>query len=84
MVTQQVQIKLNLPLALKEFLESKAQKFDMPIAGYVRHLILNDVSDLDFPTFQISAASEKKAQEAMEQIDDAVDASDFFKQLNES
>ena len=35
MITQQVQIKINLPLALKEYVESKASKFDMPIAGYI-------------------------------------------------
>jgi hypothetical protein len=84
MITQQVQIKLNLPLALKEFLESKAQKFDMPLAGYLKHLILNDVSDLDFPTFQISAASEKKAEKALAEKKAAVkvtNVSEYFKNL---
>ncbi len=65
MVTQQSQIKLNLPLALKDYLESKAQRFDMPLSGYIKHLILNDVSDLDFPTFRISDVSAKKAKKAL-------------------
>lgn len=84
MITQQVQIKLNLPLALKDFLESKAQKFDMPLAGYLKHLILNDVSDLDFPTFQISDASERKAQKALAEKKTAVkvtNISEYFKNL---
>lgn len=84
MITQQVQIKLNLPLALKDFLESKAQKFDMPLAGYLKHLILNDVSDLDFPTFQISDASEKKAKKALAEKKAAVKVtsiSEYFKNL---
>lgn len=46
MITQQTQIKLNLPLALKDFLESKASKFGMPLAGYIKHLILQDVAEL--------------------------------------
>jgi hypothetical protein len=44
MLTQQVQVKINLPLALKDFLDSKAAKFDMPLADYVKHLVLQDVS----------------------------------------
>ncbi|OGK57962.1 hypothetical protein A3H86_03060 [Candidatus Roizmanbacteria bacterium RIFCSPLOWO2_02_FULL_41_9] len=84
MITQQVQIKLNLPLALKDFLESKAQKFDMPLAAYLKHLILNDVSDLEFPTFQISDASEKKAKKALAEKKAAVkvtSVSEYFKNL---
>jgi hypothetical protein len=84
MITQQVQIKLNLPLALKDFLESKARKFDMPLAGYLKHLILNDVSDLDFPTFQISDTSEKKAKKALVEKKSAVkvtNISKYFKNL---
>ncbi len=65
MITQQSQIKINLPAALKDYLESKARKFDMPIAGYVKHLILKDVADLDFPAFRISEATEKKARKAL-------------------
>lgn len=84
MITPQVQIKLNLPLALKEYLESKARRFDMPMAGYLKHLILNDVSDLDFPTFQISDASEKKAKKALAEKKIAIkitNLSDYFKNL---
>ena len=39
MITHQAQIKLNLPLALKDFLDSKAQRFGMPLAAYIKHLI---------------------------------------------
>lgn len=65
MITQHAQIKINLPLALKDYLETKAQKFDMPVAGYVKHLILKDVSDLDFPTFRMSDRTEKMARKAL-------------------
>lgn len=65
MITQQVQIKLNLPFALKSFLESKANKYDMPIAAYLKHLILKDVADMEYPTYQISDTSERKARKAI-------------------
>ena len=84
MITQQVQIKLNLPLALKDFLLSKALKFDMPVAGYIKHLILNDVSDLDYPIFKISDKSEKKARKALMERKRAVkvtNVSEYFKSL---
>lgn len=84
MITQQAQIKLNLPLVLKDYLESKARKFDMPLAGYIKHLILNDVSDLDYPTFQISDRSERKLKKALKERNTAIkvaNVSEFFKNL---
>lgn len=84
MITQQAQIKLNLPLVLKDYLESKARKFDMPLAGYIKHLILNDVSDLDFPTFQMSDRSEKKLKKAVKERNKAIkvtNISEFFNKL---
>ncbi|OGC57428.1 hypothetical protein A3H26_02190 [candidate division WWE3 bacterium RIFCSPLOWO2_12_FULL_36_10] len=84
MITQQAQIKVNLPLALKDYIESKARKFDMPLAGYIKHLILNDVSDLDFPVFQMSDKSEKKLKKALKEKNKAVkvtNVSEFFKNL---
>ncbi len=56
----------------------------MPIAGYVKHLILKDVSDLDFPIFRISEASEKKARKALAGRKNAVkvkSVTEYFKKL---
>lgn len=83
MITPQSQIKINLPTALKEHLESKARKFDMPIASYVKHLILKDVSDLDFPTFRISEQSEEKASKALADRKKAIKIKDITKYFNE-
>lgn len=82
MITQQAQIKLNLPLALKDYLESKASKYDMPLAGYLRHLILTDVADMEYPTFNMSARSEKIAQKALQDQSKAIkvsNLSEYFK-----
>lgn len=84
MITQQAQVKLNLPLALKDFLESKASKFGMPLAGYIKHLILKDVADMEYPTFEASDRTIKKAKEALKNKDKAIlvkDVDEFFKSL---
>lgn len=65
MITQQTQIKINLPLALKEFVESKARKFGIPVAGYIKHLIIKDVQDLDYPVFEASARTIKAYKAAL-------------------
>lgn len=69
MITQQAQIKLNLPLALKEYLESKANRFGMPLAGYIKHLVLKDVEDMDYPVFEASDRTIRKAKEALKNRD---------------
>lgn len=72
MITQQTQIKLNLPLALKDFLESKANKFGMPIAAYVKHLIIKDVEDMEYPTFEASDSTIRAFKKAMREKDKAI------------
>ncbi len=84
MITQQAQIKLNLPLALKDFLESKANKFGMPLAGYIKHLMLKDVEDMDYPTFEASDRTIKAYKKALQNKDKAIEVTDideFFKNL---
>lgn len=87
MITQQAQIKLNLPLVLKDFLESKASRFGMPIAAYVKHLIVKDVEDMEYPTFELSEKSERALKRALKEKDKATTITNkeeldkFFKNL---
>jgi predicted DNA-binding protein len=87
MVTQQAQIKITLPLALKDFLDSKASKFGLPIASYVRHLIIKDVEDIQYPEFEASDSTIKAYKKAMKEKDKAVtihnveELHKFFKNL---
>lgn len=87
MLTQQAQIKLNLPLALKDFLESKANKFGMPLAGYIKHLMLKDVENMDYPMFELSVRSERALKRALKEKDKAITITNkeeldkFFKSL---
>ncbi len=69
MNTQQSQIKVNIPLPLKDYLESRASKFGMPLAGYIKHLILKDVADMDYPTYQASEQTEQAYKKALEEYD---------------
>lgn len=84
MITQQAQIKVNLPIQLKEYLESKANKFGMPLAGYVKHLILEDVAEMDYPEFEASERTIKKAKKALKGKNKSIlvkDVDEFFKNL---
>lgn len=84
MITQQAQIKLNLPLALKDYLDSKASKFGMPLAGYIKHLILKDVADMEYPTFEASDRTIKAYKQALKDKDKAIvvtDIDEYFKNL---
>ena len=67
MNTSQAQIKVNIPVIMKEYLESKANKFGMPVAGYIKHLILKDIEDMDYPTYQASEETEKAYRKAIKE-----------------
>lgn len=84
MNTTQAQIKVNLPLTMKDFLESKASKFGMPVAGYVKHLILKDIEDMDYPVYEASDSTIKAYKKALKNKDKAIEVTDidqFFKNL---
>ena len=84
MITQQSQIKLNLPLSLKEYLESKASKFGIPLAAYIRHLILKDIEDMDYPTYAASDKTIRAYKKALKEKYKAVEVKDidkFFENL---
>lgn len=74
MSTTQIQLKISLSQQLSELLASKAARVGVPVTQLVKHLIIKEVEDLEYPLFQMSESSEKKTQQAMEQIDIAVDA----------
>lgn len=84
MVTQYTQIKINLPLALMDFVKSKAAKFDLPITSYLKHLMIKDVEDMDYPVFGMSERGKEKLEKALKERDKAAtvrNVSEFFKRL---
>ncbi len=86
MNTTQAQIKVNLPLSMKDFLESKASKFGMPVAGYIKHLILKDIEDMDYPVYKASEKTEEAYKKAVTEYDagktiKVKDVDTFFEEL---
>ena len=63
MQTSQAQIKLNLPLPLKTLLSAKAERFGVPMASYIRHLIIQDVNEI--PVYRASKETERAYRKAV-------------------
>ena len=60
-----VQLKVTLPVALYDYLDSKAQRFGLALATYIKHLVIKDVEDMDLPTFKMSPKTEAIAIRAL-------------------
>ena len=67
--TQTTQIKVTLPDELYLFLKSKSEKFGLNLASYVRYLVINDVKDVDIPSFKMSKKTERVALKALEDLE---------------
>jgi len=65
--TQTTQIKVTLPEELYLHLKSKAEKFGLGLASYMRHLVINDVKDVDIPVFRMSEKTEKRGFQALKE-----------------
>ena len=64
--TQATQAKITLSDELYLRLRSRAEKFGLNLAAYIRNLIINDVKDIDVPVFKMSEKTEKIALKALE------------------
>ena len=86
MNTPQIQLKISLSDQLNDLLQSKAQRLGIPATQFVKHLIIKEVETEEYPTFPMSKRTQQKAREALQEYElgKAIDASDFFKKLNES
>ncbi|OGY08383.1 MAG: hypothetical protein A2700_00895 [Candidatus Blackburnbacteria bacterium RIFCSPHIGHO2_01_FULL_44_64] len=76
-----IQLKVNLSEELQDLLRSKASKFGLPLTQYVKHVLIKDVEDEEYPIFKASSETEEDAKQALEQLDKAVEAKDFFTKL---
>lgn len=84
MQSPQIQLKISLSEQLNDLLESKAARLGVPVTQLVKHLILKEVENEEYPTFAASEQLERNTKKALEEYNKAVDASDFFQTLNES
>lgn len=76
------QLKITLSEELQGLLQTKAGKFGVPLTMYVKHVLMKDVEDEDYPIFKASEETEKAAKEALKNLDKAVHAKDFFQKLH--
>jgi len=84
MSATQIQLKISLSEQLSGAFGFKAARVGVPVTQLVKHLIIKEVEDLEYQHFKCPRLLKKEHREAMEHIDEAVDALDFFNQLNES
>lgn len=61
------QIKVTLPGELYLHLKSKAEKFGLGLSSYIRHLVINDVKDVDVPVFRMGAKTEARGLKALKE-----------------
>ena len=80
--TPSVQIKVTLPEKLQELVQSKADLYGLTISTYIKHLVIDDVKDMEVPVFQMSKKTEDNGLQALEEYRDgktiAVDDVDEF------
>ena len=81
-----VQLRVTLPTELQAYLQTKANKFGLNMSAYVKHLIINDVKDIQHPVYQASKEVEQAFQEAKEaekqnELIEANDLDEFFRSL---
>ena len=84
MNTTQIQIKLSLSEQLNELLKSKAARLGVPVTQFVKHLIMQEVKDEEYPTYQMSERTERLIKKAMKERDKAIEVTDihkFFREL---
>lgn len=82
--SSQVQLKISLSEQLNDLLQSKAARFGVPVTQFVKHLIIKEVEDEQYPTFQASDRLEKITEQALKDYDKAIEIDDlkeFFKNL---
>lgn len=82
----QIQLKISLSEQLNDRLESKAARLGVPVTQFVKHLILKEVEDEEYPTFEMSERTERRARQALKDYDEGKavmvdDLDKFFKEL---
>ena len=60
------QVKVTLPDELYLHLKSRADRFGLNLATYIRNLIIDDVKNVDIPIFKMNEKREKIALKALE------------------
>lgn len=78
------QLKVTLPLNLFDYLQAKTQKFGLSMSAYLKHLIIEDVKEMEIPEFLMSDSTEQTALKALKdfkagKLKKAKSVNDLFK-----
>ncbi|MBI2465450.1 hypothetical protein HYV64_04895 [Candidatus Shapirobacteria bacterium] len=58
------QIKISLPVALKNEVKKRADKWGMTLASYIKYLMVNKVEE-EYPTFEASDRVKKRVADSL-------------------
>ena len=92
MNTQYAQIKLNLPVRLRELLKAKASQWGFSVPLYIKNLIISDMKkEDDYPVFQASDSVLEAIKQAKNDVKEGKttiiktkkDLYDYFSKLEE-
>lgn len=84
MNTTQVQLKISLSEHLSDLLKSKANKLGLPVTQLVKYLIVKEVENEEYPTFEASDKTIEAAKKALKEKNKAVKVTnihEYFKNL---
>lgn len=68
--TQTTQVKVTLSDELYLHLRSRAERFGLNLAAYIRNLVINDVKDVDIPVFKMSERTERNGLKALREYEE--------------
>ena len=82
MNTGQIQIRISLTDQLYDFLLGKSSRLGVPVTQVVKHMIVKEAEQDEYPTFRASPRVEKAYKEAMANRDKAVKINDIDTYFN--
>lgn len=81
---QQVQLKISLSPQLDTLLKQKSASLGLPVAQYVKHLVIKEVEKEEYPFYKMSIQTKRDLKQALKDYDQAVEVKDvdaFFDNL---
>lgn len=84
MSTSQTQLTITFSENIMDLLKAKADSLGVSVTAFVKKVITKEAREEVYPKFKASKATIREAKQAMKDYEagKAVDASVFFKQLN--
>ncbi len=68
MNTGQIQIRVSISQQLGDLLKSKANRLGVPLTQLVKHLIIKEVENEEYPVFKASEETELAAAKALKEL----------------